>query len=47
MVYQSWGENMKFFHAMATEWYQRNTISMLRGADDVANMDHQRIAAML
>ena len=40
-------ENTKFFHAMATERYRRNSISMLRAADGREVSDHQEMAAML
>ena len=39
-------ENTKFFHAMATERYRRNTISSIRNEAGDLISDHQQLAGM-
>jgi hypothetical protein len=41
------GVNTKFFHAMATERYRRNSIAMLRDADANDIIYHQAMAGLL
>jgi hypothetical protein len=40
-------DNTKFFHAMATERYRRNNISMLIGGNVNEVSDHEIMAGML
>lgn len=40
-------DNTKFFHAMATERYRRNSIALLHDADGNEVSDHQLMAGML
>ena len=39
-------ENSKFFHAMATERFRRNTISSIKNAEGNVVSDHQQLAGM-
>lgn len=39
-------ENSKFFHAMATERFRRNTISSIKNAEGDVVSDHQQLAGM-
>ena len=39
-------ENSKFFHAMATERFQRNTISSIKSVKGEVVSDHEQLAGM-
>jgi hypothetical protein len=41
------GDNTKFFHAMATKRFRRNSISMLKDKECNEISDHQIMAGML